>query len=69
MQKTRQQIIEELNRFLLIDVCWDGLSEEDLSKLAFAFRKLRFELEEIFEILDEALIPIQDKGEWRNYTV
>lgn len=67
--RTKKELATELNRFLLIDICWDGLSQEDLVKLARAFGQLRVELEEICEILNEVSTPIEDKGEWRNYVV
>jgi hypothetical protein len=64
------KIARELDQFLLVKgIHWELLPEEDLQRLHDAFEKLRFDVGEIFGLLDEASTLIEDKGEWRNYVV
>ena len=65
-KKTKSQTIENLNRFLLIEgISWERLPKRDLDKLFKAFQKLRRDVEEVFQLLDEHPI-IQDPEEaWK----
>jgi hypothetical protein len=70
----KKVLIRELDQILMVhNVSWHLLPREDLERLVMAFRKLKFEVEQVFalvdEITDEApLAPSEDKREWKRYT-
>ena len=69
MTKTKAELVVQLNRYLLVEVDWERMSEEDLQKSYVAFEKLRVDIEEVFHLLDEVPTIIPDRGEWRRYTI
>lgn len=73
-QKTKAELVAELNRYLFVEVDWERMSIEDLQKLYAAFERLRVEIEQIFALLDEiteiSMVPGGDgKREWENYVI
>jgi len=73
-QKTKAELVVELNRYLLVEVHWERMLEEDLLKLCEAFERLRRDVEGVFGFLDEVLdqAPLtlveDSKKEWKRYT-
>lgn len=72
MANSKAELIEELNRILMIhDVNWHLLPQEDLEKLIAAFRKLKSEFDQLFDIFDQIFeipVPVEtDSKLWRDY--
>jgi len=69
MSREKDEYVKLLNQILMVqNISWELLPEHQLKTLAEAFEKLRQDVEEFFQLLDEVPSIIPDKGEWRRYT-
>lgn len=66
----KDEVVQKLNQVLMVQgIHWERLPEDDLLKLYEAFEKLRFDVEEVFGLLDEASTLIPGPRRRRNYVV
>ena len=54
---TRKLIIQNLNNFFRVKADWKRLRADDLIKIHESLLKIRAEIDEIFEILEEVFSP------------
>ena len=74
--KLKEELIQELNQILQIrNIRWDLLPESDLLRLFEAFLRLKFEVEQVFGLVDELentiaeLSFIIEKNTWKEYVI